>query len=96
MCSKCSKYLENDINDKYKLKLWTASKARSDWLLNLQITFVIHLSATRERFASEQIIIVAGINELNPLFVFYYLTVLVYTIHLDVSDWWWVFTAPLR
>ena len=43
VCSKCSKYLENDISDKYKLKLWTASKARSDWLLNLRISFVIHL-----------------------------------------------------
>ena len=40
MCSKCSKYLENDVNDKYKLKL---SKVPSDWLLNLRISFVIHL-----------------------------------------------------
>ena len=52
--------------------------------------------ATRARFASEQIIIVAGINELNPIFVFHFLTFLVYTIHLCVGDWRWVFTTPRR
>ena len=33
---------------------------RSDWLLKLQISFVIHLRATRAGFASENIVSVAG------------------------------------
>ena len=65
VCSKCSKYLENDINDKCMLKQSTASKSCSDWLLNLRISFIIYLPATRAKFASEKIVIVAGINELK-------------------------------
>ena len=50
------------------LKLWIALKARSDWLLNLQISFAIHLRATRVGFALENIAIVAGINKLKSSF----------------------------
>ena len=50
-------------------------------------------------FVQENIVIVAGINELNHLFVLYYHTVLVYTkitIHRSEGDWWWIFTKPLH
>ena len=39
-------------------------KARCDWLLKLRISFAIHLRENRAGFASENIVIVAGINEL--------------------------------
>ena len=43
-------------------------RARSDWLLKLPKAFAIHLRATRAGFEPENIVIVAGINELkSPL-----------------------------
>ena len=49
-------------------------KPRSDWLLNLRRFFAIHLQATRVG-----VIIVVGMWKFKLIFVFYYLTVLVYT-----------------
>ena len=43
------------IGTQYILKQWIALKARSDWLLNLRISFAIHLRATRVGFALENI-----------------------------------------
>ena len=43
------------------LKQWIAFKARSDWLLKLQISLAIHLRATRAGFGPEIIVIVGGI-----------------------------------
>ena len=45
-----------------------ALKAPSDWLLKLRI-FALHLRATRAGFAPENIVIVAGINELKSSFL---------------------------
>ena len=42
--------------------------ARADWLLKLQIFFSIHLRAIRAEFAPENVVIFAGINELNSSF----------------------------
>ena len=55
-------------HDKYILKQWIALKAHSDWLLQIGIFFAIHLQATRRGFAPENIVIVAGINELKSPF----------------------------
>ena len=38
-------------NTCYVLKQWMALKARSDWLLHLQLSFAIHLRSTRAEFA---------------------------------------------
>ena len=65
-------------------------KTRSDWLLKLQIAFAIHLRATRAGLAPENIVIVAGINEIKSSFVLCYLSVLVYTyttFHFSGSGW---------
>lgn len=43
-------------------------KARSDCLLTLRISFSIHHQATREGIASENIVIVARINEATSRF----------------------------
>ena len=86
MCSKCSKYLENDVNDKYKLKL---SKARSDWLPNLRISLVIHLPRN-----SREICVRTNYNRCRNKRVKPYFYVLVRTIYLCVGDWRWVFTTP--
>ena len=50
------------------LKQWIALKVYSDWLLKLRIFFAIYLRATRAEFAAENIVIVAGINELISSF----------------------------
>ena len=42
-------------------KPWITLEACSDWLLKLQTSFVIHLRATRARFAPANIVIIAGI-----------------------------------
>ena len=55
-------------NTKYILKQWMALEARSDWLLNLRLSFAIHLRSTCAGFAPENIMIVAGINELKSSF----------------------------
>ena len=44
------------------LKPWMVLKTRFDWLLKLQISFAIHLRATRAEPAPENIVIFAGIN----------------------------------
>ena len=61
--------------------------ARADWRLKLRISFAIHLRAIREEFASENVVIFAGINELKSSFCAILSTVLVYTktIHLIVG-----------
>ena len=59
-----------------KEKQWIASKAGTDWLRKLLILPGIHFRTTRAGSAPENIIIVAAINELNDLFLLYYLTVL--------------------
>ena len=51
------------------LKPWIVLKTRSDWLLKLQIAFAIHLRATRAGLKPENIVIVAGINEIKSSFV---------------------------
>ena len=50
--------------------------------------YTVHLRATRQEFAPENIVIFAGINELNHPFVRHCLTVLAYakaTLHLHLS-----------
>lgn len=72
-----------------------ASKACSDGRLKQWISFNIHLWGTRAGFATENIIVVAGMNELNHLFVLFYLPVLVLTnttTHPSVRGYWWIFT----
>ena len=59
------------------LKQWIALNGCADWLLKLRISFAIHLRAIRVEFAPENVVIFAGINELNHLFMLYYLIVLV-------------------
>ena len=49
----------------YILKARKALKVRSDWLLEPRIFFAIHLQATLAEFAPENIVIIAGINELK-------------------------------
>ena len=49
----------------YKLKQWIALKSRCDWLFKLKISYALHLRATCAGFALENIVIVAGINELK-------------------------------
>ena len=91
MCSKCSKYLENDVNDRYKQKL---PKARSDWLPNLRISLVIHLSRNLREICVRTNYNRCRNKWVKPYFCVYYLIVLVHTIYLSVGDWRWVFTAP--
>ena len=50
------------------LKQWIALKVYSDWLLKLRIFFAIYIRATRAGFVAENIVIVAGINELISSF----------------------------
>ena len=67
----------------------------SDGRLKQWISFNIHLWGTRAGFATENIIVVAGMNELNHLFVLFYLPVLVLTnttTHPSVRGYWWIFT----
>lgn len=49
----------------HAVKQWIALKACSDWGLKLQISFVIHLKATCMRFASENFVTIAGINQVK-------------------------------
>ena len=53
-------------------------KAHFDWLLELGISFALHLWATHMGFAPRNILMAAVTNELNHLPVLYYLTLLVY------------------
>ena len=59
-------------------------KARSDWLLQLQTSFAIHLRATRTRKYCNR-------WTYNHLFVLYHLSILVSyprtTMHLSVGSW---------
>ena len=47
------------------LKQWIALNSRAHWLVKLRISCAIHLRAIRVRFALENRVIVAGINELK-------------------------------
>ena len=72
------------INGNYHSLVYTrnmriALKVRSDLQLRLRTFFGIHLRATRAEFAPENIVIVAGINELKSCFVLHHLIILVYT-----------------
>ena len=77
-------YTQKKINGKYHSLVYTrnmriALKVRSDLRLRLRTFFAIHLRATRAEFAPENIVIVAGINELKSCFVLHHLIILVYT-----------------
>ena len=63
----------------YTRNMRIALKVRSDLQLRLRTFFAIHLRATRAEFAPENIVIVAGINELKSCFVLHHLIILVYT-----------------
>ena len=52
----------------YTKKQWILLKAHSDWLFKLRISFVSYLPATRAIFVRENIINVAGKNELKLSF----------------------------
>ena len=59
----------NWINDnQHTVKQWLALKACSDWLLKVQISFVIHLQASQAGFAPENILNLTGTNELKSSF----------------------------
>ena len=80
-------FMATNIDDKYILKQWIASKARSDWLVKPRISFASYLPATREKMASRFASVTREeIPEINFGGV-YYLTVLVCTkktIHLSI------------
>ena len=57
------------------LKQWIALKAWSDWLTK---TPNILCHSSKKQLAPENVVIVAGINELNQIFLLCYHTFLVY------------------
>lgn len=43
-------------------------KTRSDWLLRHRVSFAIHVQATCAGFAAKNVVVIAGINELQSSF----------------------------
>ena len=83
----------------YKLKQWIASKACSDWLLKLRISFAIHLRATRVWFVPENIVIVIRMDDSKSSFravLTHRLSIYKTTIHLSVCSSQWMFTSLLH